>query len=88
MTPNSNLVAEVAVADTQVERAKKHATVSDERTANSRRGLPGSKGEFAQHHAGTREINMSGAQVIVALAAAFSLAGVFWAFVRYWLFAP
>jgi hypothetical protein len=36
-----------------------------------------------------RELNISGTQVLVALAASFALAApLVWALVRYWLFAP
>jgi hypothetical protein len=89
MTPSSNLVAGVALDDEKFERAMKQATVRNEHAGNSSRGLPGPKGEFAQHHVATVEINISGSQVLVALIAAFSLAGpLLWTFVRYWLFAP
>ena len=38
---------------------------------------------------GKREINISGLQVLLALATAFCLtSGFVWAFVRHWLFAP
>jgi hypothetical protein len=95
MTPCSNLVAQVAVDDAQFERSKKRATVREERPDDPRRSLisrpnvPRPNGELAQHRGATREINISGTQVLVALAGAFSLAGpLLWAFVKYWLFAP
>ena len=83
------------MADTQFERAKKQKIVREERRDDSRRNLisrqdlPRPNGELAQHRGATREINISGTQVLVALAGAFSLAGpLLWAFVKYWLFAP
>jgi len=37
----------------------------------------------------SREVNISGTQVLVTLAASFSLAApLVWAIIRYWLFAP
>jgi hypothetical protein len=67
----------------------KQAAVSDGLTNNSRRSLPKSTPVFAQHGSATREVNISGNQVLLALAAAFCFAGpLLWAFVRYWLFAP
>ena len=43
---------------------------------------------FAQRDTITREINVSGTQVLVALATGVCLAGpLVWAFVKYWLFA-
>jgi hypothetical protein len=95
MTPCSNLVAGVAVANTEFERAKKRAIVGEVRPDESRRSLitrpdlARPMGELAQYRAATHEINISGNQLLVALAAGFSLAGpLLWAFVRYWLFAP
>jgi hypothetical protein len=42
----------------------------------------------AEAHAVAREINVSGSQVLVALASAVCLAvPLVWTFVRYWLFA-
>jgi hypothetical protein len=43
---------------------------------------------FAQRSGATREINISGNQVLVALAVAFCLSGpLVWGLVKYWLFA-
>jgi hypothetical protein len=73
----------------ELQAAMKEATVSNERTDNSRRSLLKSTLVIAQHGSATREINISGNQVLVALATVSCLAGpLVWAFVRYWLFAP
>ena len=62
--------------------------MSDEREDNSRRNLLESTLVFARLGGSTREINISGNHVLMALAVAFCLAGpIVWAFVRYWLFA-
>jgi hypothetical protein len=80
---------EAAVSDREFPAAMKQTALSDGLTNNSRRSLPKSKLVFAQHGSATREINISGNQVLLALAAAFCFAGpLLWAFVRYWLFAP
>jgi hypothetical protein len=80
---------EAAVSDRGFAAPMKQEAVSDGLTNNSRRGLPKSTLVFAQHDSATREITISGNQVLLALAAAFCLAGpLLWAFVRYWLFAP
>jgi hypothetical protein len=63
-------------------------TVSNERVANSRWSLSESTPVFGQPGGATDEINISGNQVLVALAAGFCFMGpLLWAFVRYWLFA-
>ena len=80
-------LGEVALNDMPSEPAMKQATVSDERD-NSRRLLLKSKPVFVHHGPAKREMNISGNQMLVALAIAFCLAGpLVWAFVRYWLFA-
>jgi hypothetical protein len=79
---------EAAVSDREFAAAMKQAAVSGGLTNDLRRSLPKSTLVFAQHGSATREINISGNQVLLALAAAFCLAGpLLWAFVRYWLFA-
>jgi hypothetical protein len=63
-------------------------TLSNERAGSSRWGLSGSTPVFGQPGGASDEINISGNQVLVALAAGFCLMGpLVWAFVRYWLFA-
>ena len=80
---------EVALNDREFEAAMKEITVSDERADTLRRNLLESARPFTDHGGATREIIISGNQALVALAAAFCLAGpLLWAFVRYWLFAP
>jgi hypothetical protein len=55
---------------------------------NSKHARPG-RLVFAQQGGATREINISGNQVLVVLAASFCLTvPLVWAFVKYWLFAP
>ena len=79
---------EVALNDREFEAAMNQITVSDERTDSLRRSLPESRFLFVQHGSAIHEINLSGNQVLVALATAFCLAGpLVWALVRYWLFA-
>ncbi len=69
------------------EAATNQAIVSDERD-NLRRSRLKSTPVFVHHGSALREMNISGNQVLVALAIAFCLAGpILWAFVRYWLFA-
>jgi hypothetical protein len=78
----------VALNDSEFEAATKEATVSDERADNSRRSLLQSTLVFVQHGSAIREINISGNQVLAALATALCLAGPLeWALVRYSLFA-
>jgi hypothetical protein len=79
---------EAAVSEREFAAAMEQAAVSDGLTNDSRRSLQKSTLVFAQDGSATREINISGNQVVLALAAAFCLAGpLLWAFVRYWLFA-
>ena len=45
--------------------------------------------DVTSHRVVDLEINISGNQVLVALASSLCLAGtIVWAFVRYWIFAP
>jgi len=81
-------LGEVALNDRESEAAMNQAIVSDERD-NLRRSRLKSTPVFVHHRYALREMNISGNQVLVALAIAFCLAGpILWAFVRYWLFAP
>jgi len=81
-------LGEVALNDRETEAAMNQAIVSDERD-NLRRSCLKSTPVFVHHGSALREMNISGNQVLVALAIAFCLAGpILWAFVRYWLFAP
>jgi hypothetical protein len=62
--------------------------MSDEGAGNSQRSLPKSTPVSGQPGGASDEINISGNQVLVALAACFCLMGpLVWAFVKYWLFA-
>src|SRR6266403_3398320 len=80
-------LGEVALNDRESEAAMNQATVSDERD-HLRRSPLKSTPVFVHHGSALREMNISGNQVLVALAIAFCLAGpILWAFVRYWLFA-
>jgi len=80
-------LGEVALNDRESEAAMNQAIVSDERD-NLRRSRLKSTPVFVHHGSALSEMNISGNQVLVALAIAFCLAGpILWAFVRYWLFA-
>lgn len=82
-------LSEIALNDREFEAAMKKITLSDERADTLRRSLLECARVFKDHGGATNEINISGNQALVALAAAFCLAGpLLWAFVRYWLFAP